>query len=222
MYQLYYYPNNASLAPHFLLYHMGLEYELLLVDKKSNAQKSADYLKLNPAGRIPTLIDNGMAIFESPAICIHLCEQHPEYGLIPHLGTPERPLFFQWLAYLNNTLQAELMVRYYPHRHTNDESTIPNIIAAQDERISEALTVIDEQLAGKLYLLGEHLTACDFFLFMLAEWSLPVKKSPMHFPHLSAFLMRMAAHPTVQAVCTIEEMGLTPFNGDGGGDGGKN
>ena len=211
MYQLYYYPNNASLAPHFLLHHMELDYELLLVDKRSNSQKSPEYLKLNPAGRIPTLIDDGMALFESPAICIYLCEQHPEYGLIPELGSKTRPLFFQWLTYLNNTLQAELMVRYYPHRHTNDETTIPNVIAAQDDRIADALTVIDNQLASNTYLLGDSLSACDFFLFMLAEWSLPIKKSPLHFSHLAAYLKRMSQHPTIEAVSKIEDIDLSPF-----------
>ena len=211
MYQLYYYPNNASLAPHFLLHHMGLDYELLLVDKKSNSQKSPEYLKLNPAGRIPTLVENGNVLFESPAICIHLCEQHPEHGLIPDIGSPLRPLFFQWLTYLNNTLQAELMVRYYPHRHTNDENTIPNVVAAQDDRIADALSVIDKQLNGNPYLLGNTLTACDFFLFMLAEWSLPIKKSPLHFPHLAAYLKRMSQHPTIEAVSEIEDIDLTPF-----------
>lgn len=230
LYTLFYYPNNASLAPHFLLHHMGLNYDLVLVDKKSNAQKSPAYLTLNPAGRIPTLIDHslegavglgadlkrGLAIFESPAICIHLCEQHPEHGLIPALGSRERPLFFQWLTYLNNTLQAELMVRYYPHRHTNDKSTIPNIVAAQDERIADALSVINAQLESncrenKVYLLGDTVTACDFFLFMLAEWSLSITPSPLHFDYLAAYLKRLAAHPTVIAVCEIEQIDLTPF-----------
>ncbi|MFA0026662.1 glutathione S-transferase family protein, partial [Vibrio sp. 10N.261.49.A5] len=119
-------------------------------------------LKLNPAGRIPTLIDDGMAIFESSAICIHLCEQNPKHGLLPQFGSKSRPQFFQWLAYLNNTLQAELMVRYYPHRHTNDESTIPNVVAAQDDRIGDSLSVINDQLEGNKYLLGDEISACDF------------------------------------------------------------
>ena len=212
MYQLYYYPNNASLAPHFLLYHMKLDYELLYVDKSSNSQKSAEYLKLNPAGRIPTLIDNGQAIFESPAICIHLCEQHPEHELIPALGTQKRPLFFQWLAYLNNTLQAELLIHYYPHRHTTDENAIPSVLAAQDEQVANALSVINDQLADKPYLLGDNITACDFFLFMLAEWSLPIKQSPLTFNHLAGYLKRLSAHPTIQAVCEIEDIDLTPFS----------
>lgn len=211
LYTLYYYPNNASLAPHFLLHHMNVEHELLLVDREAGGHQSEDYLKLNPAGRIPTLIVNHQAIFESPAICIHLCELHPEFNLIPPIGEPLRPLFFQWLAFLNNTLQAELMVRYYPHRHTDDVNTIPNVIAAQDERIGDALSIINDQLAHQRYLLGDTLTACDYFLFMLAEWSLLIKRSPLTFPYLSAYLKNMAEDETVKAVCKKEGIDLSPF-----------
>ncbi len=211
MFKLYYYPNNASLAPHFLLHHVGAEYELLLVDKKANSQKSDEYLKLNPAGRIPTLVHKGQAIYESPAICIHICELHPEYKLIPALGDSTRPLFFQWLAFLNNTLQAELMVRYYPHRHTNDELTIPNVVAAQDERIAEALSIINDQLEDNDYLLGDTLSACDYFLFMLALWSLPIQRSPLTFTNLANYLKRLSEHSTVKVVCGIEGIALTPF-----------
>jgi len=211
LYKLYYYPNNASLAPHFLLHEMCLDYELLLVDRKANGQKSAEYLKLNPAGRIPTLIDGDAIIFESPAICIHLCEQHPEKGLIPPLGSKERPQFFQWLTYLNNTLQAELMVRYYPHKHTVDENAIPDIIEAQDERIAEAFAVLDKQLLGKNYLVGDKISACDFFLFMLAQWSLKIKKPPTAFTNLNCYLKKLAQYPTISAVCEIEGIDLSPF-----------
>lgn len=95
MFKLYYYPNNASLAPHFLLHHLDADYELLLVDKKSNSQKSLNYLKINPAGRIPTLVIDEQPIFESSSICMHICELHPESNLIPPIGNPNRPLFYQ-------------------------------------------------------------------------------------------------------------------------------
>jgi len=211
MYQLYYYPNNASLVAHFLLHHMGLDHQLLLVDREAQFHKSAEYLQLNPAGRIPTLVDNGHAIFESTAICIHLCEQHPEHELIPTLGSIERAQFFQWLSYLNNTLQAELMVLYYPHRHTDDTRHINSVIAAQQIRVSEALAVLNEQLQDKPYLLGDRISACDFFLFMLAEWCLKVPKSPLHFEHLASYLKRLSIHPTIQAVCKIEGIDLAPL-----------
>ncbi|PSU13981.1 hypothetical protein C9J03_03490 [Photobacterium gaetbulicola] len=90
--------------------------------------------------------------------------------------------------------------------------TIPNVVAAQDDRIADALAVIDNQLASSTYLLGDNLSACDFFLFMLAEWSLPIKKSPLHFPHLATYLKRMSQHPTIQAVSEIENIDLSPFH----------
>lgn len=211
MFELYYYPNNASLAPHFLLHHLKADYKLVFVDTNSNAHKSVDYLRLNPAGLIPTLVVNEQPIFESPAICIHICELHPESDLMPSIGDPNRPLFYQWLAFLNNTLQAEIMVFNYPHRHTNDETTIPNVVAAQEERIADALSIINTQLEHNEYLLGDTLTACDYFLFMLMEWCLSIKNSPLTFEHLAAYLTRLCTNPTIKAVCDIEEIDLTPF-----------
>ena len=120
MYELYYSPGNASLAPHIILEEMGAEFELVLVDRKKNAQRSAEYLSLNPAGRIPTLVHGDLVVFESPAICIYLAEQCPALKLIPPEGSKSRPLFHQWLMYLTNTLQAELMIYFYPERHTTD------------------------------------------------------------------------------------------------------
>lgn len=127
------------------------------------------------------------------------------------MGSKLRPKFFQWLTYLNNTLQAELMVRYYPHRHTDDERYIPNVIAAQDERIGECLAIIDQQLQRRPYLLGDEISACDFFLFMLAEWSLPIKTSPLHFECLAAYLKRLSEHPTIVAVAELEQIDLSVF-----------
>lgn len=211
MYKLYYYPGNASLAPHFLLHEMNLEFELQLVDRESNSQKSAEYLKLNPAGRIPTLIDGSLVLFESPAICIHLCEKNPNKKLMPDIGTLERSKFFQWLTFLNNTLQAELMVYYYPHKHTTDEASIPSIIQAQEERIAEALLIIDEQIGENPYLLGDDISACDFFLFMLSEWSLKIEKSPLSFHNLGSYLKRLAKHSTISEVCKKENISLKAF-----------
>lgn len=211
MYRLFYYPNNASLAPHLVLCELGVEYELVLVDKDVAAQKSPAYLKLNPAGRIPTLVDDSLVLFESPAICIHLCECHPEKGLMPVLGDPLRPLFYQWLSYLNNTLQAELMVYYYPERHTSDEHSIVSVVAAQELRIAEALSILNAQLEAEPFLLGESLSACDFFFFMLAEWSLKIERSPLHFAHIRRYLRTMAAQPSVRSVCEMENIDLGPF-----------
>jgi glutathione S-transferase len=97
MLKLYYYPSNASTSCHFILAELNFEYELILVDRDNSYHKSPEYLLLNPTGRIPTLIDNDLVLFESAAICIYLSEKDSNSLLIPQLGDNTRAKFYQWI-----------------------------------------------------------------------------------------------------------------------------
>jgi len=211
MLELYYFPDNASLAPHFLLVETQLEYSLKLVDRDSNAQKSKEYLKLNPAGRIPTLVHNELVLFESPAICIYICELDPRSQFIPPVGHFNRPLFFQWLTYLNNTLQAEFMVWRYPECHTTGAEGVEGIKVAQDLRLVGILALLDEALSKKPFLLGSNVSACDHFLFMLALWCGNISRPPTSFANLCRFMAEMAQRPAIQKVCEIENVDLDRY-----------
>jgi glutathione S-transferase len=103
------------------------------------------------------------------------------------------------------------MIRYYPQRHTENEKNIPSILAAQDKIIAEALAIIDKRLSESEYVVGDSITACDYFLFMLAERSLPIESSPMTFPHLSVYLKNLIKNETIQSVCEFEGISLAPF-----------
>ncbi|MCJ8339863.1 MAG: glutathione S-transferase family protein [Pseudomonadales bacterium] len=201
MYQLFYYPGNASMAPHFLLEELGVEYQLMLVDRKTQAQKSAEYLKLNPTGRIPTLVDtqggSDLVVFESSAICLHLLDKHPDSQLIPDLEDPLRSKFYQWLMYLNNTVQAELMIYFYPDKHTLDASGAQAIASRQEQRLTEMFVLLDSELANKKYLLGDQFTVCDLFLFMLADWADGFSRAPMSMKNLSRTLKLVAQRPSI-------------------------
>ena len=211
MYELYYFPGNASMTPHFLLEEMGVEFELRLVDKNQNAQKSEEYLVLNPAGRIPTLVHDDLVIFESPAICIYLAEQSPELKLIPPEGAKNRPLFHQWLMYLTNTLQSELMIYFYPERHTTNPDGVSSIRQAQELRIIEIFSLLDNQLSGRDFLVGSEITACDFFLFMLSLWSAGIQQPPLSLPNIGPYLKAIAARPSVIRVCAKEGMDISNY-----------
>lgn len=187
MYKLFYYPRNASWAPHMLLAEMQLDYELILVDRKTEAQKNPEYLKLNPTGRIPTLVFDGQIIYESAAICLFLCERHPEKNLIPEIGTLARARFYQWLFYLNASLQPELMVYFYPQKYTVATSGYEDIKQAQELRVTQMFALINQELEGKEFLLGDHISACDFVLFMLLHWGSGLKQPPLSFPNLSRY-----------------------------------
>ncbi|CZF86279.1 glutathione S-transferase family protein [Grimontia marina] len=208
MYKLFYYPRNASWAPHMLMVEMGLRHELILVDRKSNAQKSESYLKLNPTGRIPVLVDDELVIHESAAIGLHLCENHPESGLIPDMGSLERPIFFQWLFYLTSSLQSELMVYFYPQRHTENPDEAAAIKQAQEARVTDMFALIDCELEGKNFLVGHRISMCDFFLFMFAHWASDFDKPPLSFEHLGRYLRDLAKRNSVVTASELEGTNL--------------
>ena len=199
------------MAPHFVLEELKAEFKLILVDRKQSAQKSKDYLLLNPSGRIPTLIDDDLVIFESPAICIHLAESHANFNLMPKIGSHERAKFFQWMMYLTNTVQAELMIYFYPEKHTTDKNTVNSIVLAQEKRISDMFSLLDNALAGREFLVGNTLTVCDYFLFMLAVWADELKKPPLSFTNLSVYLGKLAKRSAVINVCKKENISLKDY-----------
>ena len=200
MYQLHYFPSNANAAPHMVLEELGLTYHLVLVDRANNAQKSADYLKINPNGRIPTLVDRGLVLFEAAAIVLHLVDQHPDAGLAPKLGTPERAKFYQWMTFLTNSLQEELMIWQYPDRLTGDDAAATDVVRrGAEKRAGAYLDVIDRHLKdnGPLFL-GDTLSAADFYLVMLARWARPMTNPPRARTCIARLLDMMTALPSVR------------------------
>ena len=206
MYALYYFPGNASLLPHMMLREIGAEFELRLVDRAQNAQKSAAYLKLNPNGRIPVLVDGDLVLFETAAIALHLCDKHPEARLAPPVGSPERSLFYRWLVHLTNTPQAEYRSWFYPHEHVADEAAAPSVKEAAGRRLDAMFDVIANQLGAGPWLLGERFSAADLYLFMLIRWGRGMPRPPRTLPPLGRLAERVLARPAVKA--TIEAEGL--------------
>src|SRR5689334_117373 len=97
--------STASLVVHWLLIELGIEHKLVLLDFDTREQKSADYLALNPAGRVPTLVIGSQVLTEAAAIALHLADMHPQAGLLPAPGTPERAQAYRWMFWCANTLQ---------------------------------------------------------------------------------------------------------------------
>jgi glutathione S-transferase len=179
---------------------LGQPYELVLVDRAKNAQKSRDYLKINPNGRIPTLVDGELVLFEAAAIVLHLVDKHPEAGLAPKVGTPERAKFYQWMTFLTNSLQEELMIWQYPDRLAGTDAAAAEIVKRGAEKRAEAfLDVIEQHLKanGPLFL-GQTLSAADFYLVMLARWARPMADPPRSRPSIATLLDKVSALPAVR------------------------
>ncbi|MCO1337083.1 glutathione binding-like protein [Microbulbifer sp. OS29] len=119
--------------------------------------------------------------------------------------------FFQWMMYLTNTVQAELMVYFYPQKHTTDSQNIESIIKMQEGRITEMFKLLDDELENKNYLIGETISACDYFLFMLAVWADEFKKPPLSFNNLSRYLRKLAQRDAIINVCKKEKLSLADY-----------
>ncbi len=209
MYELHYFPANANAAPHMVLQELGVPYELKLVDRAATAQKSNEYLTINPNGRIPTLVDGKTAVFEAAAIVLHLVDRHPDKGLAPAVGTPERAKFYQWLIFLTNSLQEELMVWQYPDRVVGqDAAALAAVKRGAEARASNFLDIIENHLKanGPLFL-GDKLSAVDFYLVMLSRWARPMTKPPRSRPNIAKLLDKVASLPSVRRA--YEREGIT-------------
>lgn len=209
MYQLHYFPSNANAAPHMVLEELGQDYDLVLVDRARNEQNSEDYLRINPNGRIPTLVDGQLVLFEAAAIVLHLVDQHPDAGLAPKIGTPDRARFYQWLTFLTNSLQEELMIWQYPDRLTGTDAAATEIVRqGAEKRANRYLDIIEQHLkaAGPL-LLGGALSAADFYFVMLARWARQISNPPRSRPHIARLLDMVTALPAVRRA--YEREGVT-------------
>jgi glutathione S-transferase len=197
MMKLYYFPGNASFAPHVLLEETGADYELVLVDRSKGANKTADYLALNPPGRIPTLIDGDQVLFETAAICLHIADKYPDSHLAPTVGTPERSEFHQWLFYMATTIQPEILLYYYGDRHAIDEEGAAAVKAAAEARLGDMYAIMDEGLGAGPYMMGDQFTVLDPYLFMVCRWGRNFTHPPRAFKSLGPYLERLSKHPTI-------------------------
>ena len=208
MIQLHYYPSTASMAPHILLEEIGAPYERVLVDRTQGVQKTQQYLKLNPNGLIPALTDGDLVLYESAAICLYLCDQYPEAALAPPLGSAERAHFYKWLIWLTNTLQATLIVYFYPERWMNagNLAGAAELKTHAESKVRVLIDQIDTELArhGGPWLLGEHYTALDAYALMLCRWTRNFAQPARTRPQLGPYLQRVLARPAVIRALSAE------------------
>ena len=212
MLKLHYHPSDASLMPHILLEELGVPFTLQLVDRANNAQKSAAYLQLNPNGLIPVLEDGALVVYETPAILLHLADTHPQAHLVPALGTPARAHCYQWMAWLSNTLHADLRPCLHPERYVDPASEVA-FRARTEARIAPMLSQLEAQLqtsAGP-WLLGADYSAAECMAFVLCCWTRNFARSASSLPALGAYLARMRQRPAVQRAVATEKLPETFF-----------
>jgi glutathione S-transferase len=209
MYTLYYSPGAASLVVHWLLIETGARHELRRLDLDAGEHKRPEYLALNPAGVVPTLLVHSDPVCETAAIVLHLADAHPSFALAPEPGTIERARHYQWIVHLANTLHPAFRIWFYPHEAAGEA----HADAAKEQaraRIESAWDRIEAHLHRRgPYLLGPSATAADFLLTMFMRWSRNMPRPATGWPQLAALAQRMKARPSFRTL--YEREGLTEW-----------
>ncbi len=209
MYTLYYSPGTASLVIHLALLEIGEPYRLESVDFDKGEQKSAAFLKLNPYGRVPTLLIDGKPYFESSALLATLADRHPESKLAPAAGTEARATWNQWVAFMATALGGPFRFWFYPQDLGATEHP-PAVREALRQRIEEAWSVVDAHLAAHgPYVLGGQCSGADLLALMYMRWSRNMPRPALEWPALRRFAGLMRARPSWARLCELE--GLTEW-----------
>ena len=206
---LYYAPGAASLLVHWLLIELDVPHALRLVDTAAKAQKSPEYLALNPNGVVPTLVLDGQPQYEAAALAMLLAERNPDALLAPLPDDSRRADYLQWMFNLANMVQPLFRQWWYPGEPAG-EANADALRAHCAPRIEAEWARIDAHLAAHgPCLLGERVSVADFYLTMLMRWSRNMPKPATEWPHLAALAQRMKARPSFATL--YEREGLTEW-----------
>ncbi|MCS6925322.1 MAG: glutathione S-transferase family protein [Candidatus Binatia bacterium] len=177
--------------------HMALEeahaaYTITPVNLMKGEQKNPDYLKLNPNGKVPTIVDNGVVMWESIAILLYLAEKFPAANLLP-TAAAERARAFQWLVWQPTTFSAPVSALFRQLRFTAEGQRDQTVIDQARAEVAKNAEILAGGLQGREYLAGTCSIADIAFLpylHVLHELGIPLPSE------LEAYYKRLAARPS--------------------------
>jgi glutathione S-transferase len=185
--KLYFNPQSRALIAKWMLDECGAQYELAPIDFAKREHKSPEFLQINPAGKLPALVDGETKVFENAAICLYLAEKFPAAKLAPQVGAKERGRYLSLMVYSTSQVEPAMgdkLLKFEtpPQRGWTDLETVKD--------------VIERELGDGPYLFGDWFTAADvmigsMFIYM-RTWGGPLGR-----PKLEAYADRLLARPKV-------------------------
>ena len=204
MLTLYYAPNTCALASHIALEQAGAEYETVRVDFAKKAQRSPDYLRVNPKGRVPALATDRGVLTETPAILMYICQAYPQADLAPLGDAFALAEVNAFNSYLCATLHVAHAHRMRGYRWADEPQAIAAMQKKAPQSVGECWELVERELFRGPWAMGERYTICDPYLFTLAQWMEADSVDPARFPKVAEHRQRMAAHPVVSRIVAAE------------------
>jgi len=195
--QLFWAPQSRALRALWMLEEIGAPYERVLIDIRAGQQETAEYLRINPMGKVPALRDGEATVAESGAVLAYLADRFPAAGLAPPLGDPRRGRYLQWLFFVSGSLEpalGEKLGKAPANKMQNGWGSY--------ERVMQ---VIEEALAPGLWLLGTDFSAADVLLGIDLNYLCRILQAIPETPVIGAYIDRCVARPAFQRALAIDQ-----------------
>jgi glutathione S-transferase len=204
MLKLYYAPGTCALATHIALEEAGARYEAERVDFGSQAQRSPDYLAINPKGRVPALVTEEGTLTETPALLLFVAQRFPDAALAPLAD----PFALAQLQEFNSYLCATVHVAHAHGRRgtrwADDAAAIEAMKRKVPATMTECFELIEHKFVKGPWVMGERYTICDPYLFTIATWLEGDGVDTAKLPRVMEHRRQMLARSAVKNVVAME------------------
>lgn len=193
--KLYWSPRSRSFTTLWLMEETGEPYERVLTDISTGANKTPEYLAINPMGKVPALVDGDVSMAESSAICTYVADRYPQAKLAPPIGDPRRAKYLQWLFFAPSCIEPAILQTYL-------KLEIPASSAAWGSA-TQTFDVLDQALAKGPWLLGDDFTAADVAIGAGMNFAIRMFKMIPTRPNFDRYLDACAARPAFQTAAKL-------------------
>jgi glutathione S-transferase len=191
--KLYEFGPTRSIRVRWTLQELGADFEPIRVNLLAGEHRRPEFLKINPAGKIPVLVDGDRVLTESVAIVLYLAEKYSHKGLLP-AGLNERAQVNRWLLFAATELEQPL---WRISRHTAlypEEQRLPGDVSLASGEFKDMASVLEKHMQGQQFVAGDSVSVADFVMAYTLDWGNEYKLLDSC-PQLLAYMKRMYARP---------------------------
>ncbi|MBR0757306.1 glutathione S-transferase family protein [Bradyrhizobium jicamae] len=200
MLKLYFAPGTCALASHIALAEAGADYTTVKLDFKSNQQNSPEYLKINPKGRVPTLVTDRGVLTETPAMLAYIAQTYPQAKLAPLDDAFEFAKVQAFNSYLCSTVHVNHAHKMRGARWATEESTFADMKRMIPKTMGACFGLIERDMLAGPWVMGESYTIADPYLYTLTTWLDGDGVDIATLPKVKAHRERMEQRSAVQKV----------------------
>ena len=205
MLTFYYARGTCALASHIALEQSGAPYEAVRLDFKAQQQRSPEYLRVNPKGRVPALVTDRGVLTETPALLQYIAQSFPQAGLAPLDDAFLTGKMNEFNSYLCSTVHVAHAHKGRGYRWVDAEDTaaLEAMKKKVPQTMAEGFALIEEQMLRGPWVLGDRYSTSDAYLFTLARWLEGDGVDVQRFPKVADHMRRMESQPGVQKVVAL-------------------